>query len=488
MQENNFEKQVHIIMEDFKKSPSDNVWAKLEADLNQQRKKKFFWLPSVLLSVCFLLVSFLLNDLRLDKALFINQSFDVANSTAVEADKRVNKNERVPKEISGNGDVLELPVKSELKKPKIGFRNGKIALKQRPLETVYHNPRLKKYNFYREIEKTTTGEFSFNKKYSIYQEEGLADKAREPVSNEDNYNYNEVLTTNSEKLSFKKFFISNIETIKSTNTLMSFPIDIGNIKTPGKNAFGYQTPQINKNSTIKKQDSWYLEFFLTGGFFSTNLSPIHSDLFSGDPNKSSLLEVANYASSPGQVDSSVYSQSYLKKGDAVSIGFNLWKPVSKKTSVSFGAGIRYAYTNIVSSSYHPVFNQSTNAISNQYFDDKNYKNEFYFVDIPLQVQSLIGNGKRIPLYWNVGVIYSRLVKNRSPQYSLEQNAYLDNSASLARNIFGISAGVDVEILRGKSTAFKIGPSLYFSFSKVANKNIYANTYYQFAGIRLRKTF
>ena len=114
MQENNFEGQVHHLMEGFTIDPSEKVWSNIQADIAGRKKSRFGMLPAALFMGCFLLTTFLLHDLENIKpsatksiSSGINETIQSATTAQVNFNKKetITVSQKNKIKITGNKDV-----------------------------------------------------------------------------------------------------------------------------------------------------------------------------------------------------------------------------------------------------------------------------------------------------------------------------------------------------------------------------------------------
>jgi len=481
MQENNFEKEVRQVMQEFSITPSENLWQQVKADLDEKKKsKRRWWFAAMIFSACLLLPSLLLNDLKRTNDKTAN-NIAIENSNPVKSVTPEVATESESKQIRENKDdqsvtdektvmLAKVKLSSTNKQAQSSKEEAVINQKENNNSIAQQTPPIKNSAV------KTAKQFVISKKKIITVSNGEVAENNGQEEKADVASLDELSKINPECLEPISF---NADVERSVVQIQ--PIKLAKLEPLHKS-----TAAVRSNKS-KAKNKGHFEIVAAGGKFSLSDKSLFGGVFNSDPAKALSSAGLDYASGGvGITDTVLYAQSYLKSGTSFSLGLNYVKSISKKTSVSLGAGFRYGNTRLDSKSYLAYPTTSTSNIGySRALESVSTSNRFYFIDLPIQIQSLIGSGKRLPLYWNAGLQYSYLIHSLTPQYNAVQNTF--SSSVLTRNIFGISAGLDVALFKNKKAAFKIGPSLYYSFSKAANKDLYKNMHYHFAGIQVKKS-
>lgn len=479
MQENNFEKQMQQTMQEFRVTPSDNLWQQVKADLDAKRKsKRRWWFAAMIFCACLMLPSLLLNDLKTRNSNTAGNIKNENKNAAITVTPEVVPDKKIRQANNDKNDQRVVQKEtSTTAAEKLSSTNKKTETKRT-----------------KELTSQKENSTSFVKKM-LANKGPVVKSAGQVVANnlqKSKVNNGEVMEANEVGdsagiASFDEYYKINAEPIElislssgiRKSTVQVQPIHLAILEPVYKTTAGIRA---NKSKSINKGR---FEIAAAAGKFSLSENSLLDAVFNGDPNKAYDVQSANVSGGVGIIDSVLYAKSYLQQGYSFSLAFNYIKPVSKKTSFTFGAGFRYGSTKLFSESYLTYAGPSNNLYSRA-AGTVSVSNHFYFIDLPVQIQSLIGSGKKLPVYWNAGLQYSYLINSSTPQFNAIQNSY--SISVLNKSIFGITAGIDVELFKNKKSAFKIGPSLYYSFSKAADKDFYKNMHYHFAGVRVKKTF
>lgn len=480
MQENNFEKQMQQAMQEFRVTPSDSLWQQVKADLEAKRKsKRRWWFAAMIFCACLMLPSLLLNDsTRRNENIANNISVENKNAEETLTPNAVNAVNQTGQAEENKNDQTEVEQKV------ITVAKEKISSTKKEIKTteaeILSDQKRNKNSIVKEVSRQKNAVVESSKRFDTKKKQAIT-VSKDDVTTLDEQNESVGIVSQNEpvKIISEATNLISLSPELKTSQIQIQPIRLAMLEPVYKTTFGIRA---NKSKSINKGR---FEIAAAAGRFSLSENSLLDAVFNGDPNKAYDVQSANVSGGVGIIDSVLYAKSYLQQGYSFSLAFNYVKPVSKKTSFTFGAGFRYGSTKLFSESYLTYAGPSNNLYSRA-AGTVGVSNHFYFIDLPVQIASLIGSGKKLPIYWNAGLQYSYLIQSSTPQFNAIQNSY--SSSVLNKSLFGITAGIDVELFKNKKSAFKIGPSLYYSFSKAAEKDFYQNMHYHFAGLRLKKSF
>lgn len=480
MQENNFEKQMQQAMNEFSVTPSDNLWQQVKADLDAKRKSKRRWcFAAMIFCACLMLPSLLLNDLKRTKD-------NNANNIAIE---NSNPAKTVIPEVINTGKKTKQAEENKIDQTSLDqevvtVAKEKVSSTKKENKTteaeILNEQERNKNLFVKKVPRQNNAAVESAKRFDTRRKKAIA-VSNADITTLDEQNESAGIVSLYEPV---KIIPGTTNLIPLSTELKASQIQIQPVRLAMLEPV-YKTTAGIRSTKSKAINKGRFEITAAAGRFSLSENSLLGAVFNTDPNKAYDVQSANVSGGVGIIDSVLYAKSYLKHGYSISLAFNYIKPVSKKTSLSAGAGFRYGSTRLSSESYLTYAGPSNNLYSRA-AGTVSVSNHFYFIDLPVQIQSLIGSGKKLPIYWNAGLQYSYLIQSSTPQFNAIQNSY--SSSVLNKSLFGITAGIDVELFKNKKSAFKIGPSLYYSFSKAAEKDFYQNMHYHFAGLRLKKSF
>ena len=430
MQENNFEGKVNRMMEGFKLEPSEKVWSNIQADINGTRTR-FGRVPVALLTICFLFTTFFLHDLEQKRIGGFHSIASNGSATSTSETK-----------IADNPDKEIKSVGSTKKSKRQSLPDNYIDLNITKIIGLQKN---------KSTQSNSTEPIS-----KVKQEVNLqSDESQDETEN--------IAVADNSKPDTVTQITFNSAVVKNETTTNDKEKSI--------------TKQENKTLNKKKESNW--EFFaaVSGGKFYTA--------------NSYLGQVANavyYAANPlynngsGIPSGGFISPSVVKPGLSFSATLKANRKLSNKTSLSFGLGYQYAGTyittgQILSGSGRDNF--AAGALNT-------YHNKYHFLQLPLQIQSMIGKGNKFPLSWNAGFVFSRLISTTALQFNREQGYYFKDNSYFNKTTIGVSGGLSIAILKNHKTQWLIGPQVYYSLTPVANNGWYDKTHYSFVGLQLQK--
>lgn len=463
MQENNFEDKVNKAMEGFSMNPSEKVWGKIQADIDGKRKRRFIIIPFLLFTAILLapVSIFYLNNSGKK-----NKSIETA-STSIENKKA---------EPS----------------PQLGRLNATTKKDQ----AITDNKTKKEST-------QTTAEQTSSATATVL-----------PMENKNAQSISGVSKT--------RFAVSKPKRVKQagrqTTTIAAGAVDepedekekIGSVSTIGKDNADKETavttetskaiakkdsiteekkkeqPLIAKTENKKKKAKGKWDFYIAAaaGMHSTSTN------YLGEKISSELLYYDNLSTTPGSGTgngSVTYQPSTIKSGVAASIQFKAARQISTKTLLLFGLGYQYATTS-VSTGQLVYSNTSSAGLNNSYATGNSnvYYNRYHFIQLPVEIQSLFGKGRKLPLGWNAGLTYSRLIHSDALQFDRSVGRYYADNNYLNKNIFGLSAGLSLSILKNNAINWQIGPQIQYSLTPASGSGFYNKTHYGFLGLRIQK--
>ncbi len=448
MQENNLEGKVHNIMEGFTIEPSEKVWGNIQADLAGNKKTRFGMLPAAVLIICFLLTTFLLHDLEIKKptsAASVNSGITQTKPSLKNTPANLNQNELAiissnkKTNTTGNKNFSEINLND----------TKQISVKEKNKNTATTKNKIT--NQHKEL-------VAANDDVETPEKKDIQEAATE-----------EVITINYPKKD------STQQTIVSGKDLIK--IDSTTVKEEK------QEQKINNTKTVttkKKNNKWEFFAVVSGGkFFTGNsyLGQIANAQYYG-----SYLDMTNSNGVPPLNSSGYFQPSTVKSGISFSVVLKASKKLSTKTSLSVGVGYQNAGTYIRTG--NPLSGVLERSFATGSMNE--YHNKYHFVQVPVELQSLIGKGKKLPLYWNAGISFSRLFSADALQFDRLQGRYFNDNSYFNKNIMGLSAGLSFAILKKQQPQWLIGPQFYYSLIPVGNRGLYYKTHYSFLGIQLQR--
>jgi hypothetical protein len=432
MQENNFEGKVNKMMEEFRMEPSERVWGSIQADINGT-KSRFGMVPIWLLTGCFLLTTFFLHDLEQKRAGSFNSALDAVVTSA-------NKNN-----ITDNLDKKLKP--SEARK----------KLNRLPVTDNDVNQNFTKIIGTQNRTNQSVEIVNGTKRESSMQMDGSKDETEDIAIADDNKG----------------------DTLKQISS-ESAAVNNDTIANNKKSTAQQQNRTVNKNNGNK----W--DFFVAasaGKFYTANS-------YLGQVANAAYYDYNSVANGSGVPSGGFIPPSVVKPGLSFSATLKANRKLSNKTSLSLGLGYQYAGTFITTGQ---MLSGSAGQMQSGTARDSfaagslnKYHNKYYFIQLPIQIQSTIGRGNKFPLSWNAGFTLSRLISTTALQFNRQQGYYFKDNSNFNKTTIGLSAGLSVAILKNKKTQWLLGPQVYYSLTPVASSGWYDKTHYSFVGLQLQK--
>ncbi|MGI8600001.1 MAG: hypothetical protein ACR2KB_12175 [Chitinophagaceae bacterium] len=459
MQEQNFEKQVHKLMDDLVIQPSTPVWDKVEEQIRRKkdRRRIVFWLLPILLISTGFLWWMISSENKIDTPKLSDRS-----TTSFSQDTNQKTGEAIEKNIPDNNT-------SSLSDP------------------VTENVLINK--------KTDLNSSSITK--SIQIKESFNHQTVNPnrtITSETNNNENIVSESQPEKAKISNVLIEdqslkNIDTLKSDiSTLKEIEneqlVQDSSIKT--KKVTETQVPIekeiLEKQVVTAKQIKWKIVPYLAGGF-----SNISKGLF--DP-----VASADFAGTPGNTSGSgsFFPPSLPEKGPYFSAGLRIIKNLNDRFEIS--TGIQYSFFSTKINIGTGVINDTTISYSNQqvrlqsYYQNGNtnkYTNNFHFISLPVAIEYQLL--KYIPLSLHAGVSLNRLVSTNALLNNSNSSIQFENDKAWNKTQLHSFSGLQFHFFKNKSFSFKAGPFLQYSLTPL-EKNTNRKQFLSVAGLQTQFYF
>ncbi len=446
MQENNFEEEVHHLMKGFTIDPSEKVWGNIQADFAGRKKSRFGMLPAALLTGCFLLMVFLLHDLEKRQpaavppvSSVINATVQSATTTMVDLNKRTTV-------ISSQKNAIQPPVKKDL--------NEGDLYQTKQLVTNRRN----KTNHLTKTATATDREKEINK----IKDEIEQDKDAEKLATV------EVVTINENKKDITLQTIPEQKLVKTNDAVVK------------ENKEQEGTNKIAVTKKEKAKSKWDFFIAVAAGRFSTGNSYLGQVA-----NSEYYFDSQAFSNGNGIPSNGFFQPSKIKPGFSYSLALKANRKLSRKTDISIGLGYQYAGTFIKTGQ---MLSGAGGALRENFGTGSvnEFHNKYHFIQLPVEIQSMIGKGKELPLYWNAGFVFSRLISADALQFNRTQGRYFKDNSYFNKNTIGVSAGLSLAILKKQQTQWLIGPQFYYSLTPVAGNGLYDKTHYSFLGLQLQK--
>ena len=113
-------------------------------------------------------------------------------------------------------------------------------------------------------------------------------------------------------------------------------------------------------------------------------------------------------------------------------------------------------------------------------NNSSYTNRYHLVRLSAELLWKIINNNKVPVYWNSGLSYGRLISSNSLHFDRGLPGYYKDSRLLTHNHFFLSAGFSVPVLK----RFMVNPFAEYSLTSVLRNSDSVRTHFSNYGIRI----
>lgn len=495
MAEHNFERRVRQEMSDLKIDPSDAVWENVRIRIEKKKERRrlfiiFFLLGLLLLGGGYIMLYSLLSiktsetTFNIDKEKSSHQQPAIGTIGNAQARKNTDK----------KSNASPSPITNVTPEKKIAVsQKSKNILADNSSQENHRNKRpFIRGDFHHKTSDAITG------KIVSRDDNNIKESSRKKINEVDIAASvdTETVDKNNDTTAITGSAIMNEQNNDSGKTQLAInanaSIDtasIATINTKDKIALLNTNDtlavaaKVSKAKASASKNKWHIGLNLGGG-----ISHIGTSVFSFEK-----LATYDYVGSGANYAANAPVRNFynrltpapaINNSGAYYIGLFIERELSRATALSIG--INYANFAVSSSqssgyySYRQSFSDSSN---------NSYRNNFNFIEIPLELKVQLGKGKKMPLYWHGGASLSSLFKSDALQYNpyAAGNYYKDNS--LFNNMqLGLSTGLSIQLFKLKSNPVTIGPYIYYALSALANEGLYDRQHFLFTGLRTQLLF
>lgn len=474
MQDHDFEKQVQQKMGQMKLLPSESVWEKVDMRLHRKenRRRRALWLPlafAILFGSYWAFHIFPRQQQRAINAPLVKQTNPPGLGTNNALDN-IHPADETDHKVGGKEPVTATPVDGQDKMPSAIYTSQKTA-----------KPRLiPAASFTQKNAKRTAPQSSI-------PAAELNDNGFNPVIS------NETITTGvgadlqnrlSESAAIRDLLAVSVHTVPvNLVPVVIQPVSL----TERLNA----KTQLNKAQSYK---SWSWGLSLQGG--STSLSSASFKLFN-----SALLDInsssAPNAQNPGGPTFSGGNQVYKELFTATaSTGFSAGLYVKRQLNRRFAisAGINYSLyrtVNTIGSKVDSLITiQSSFAANRQMYDQYyrsgntvSYHHNYHFIEFPVAVQTRLSNSRKLPLSWDLGFSFSKLLTSNALHFNNATGVYYKDNTLLNRTQFNISSGLPVSLFNRRKFVLQAGPEFRYGITDALLGNQGDEKHFFFMGLK-----
>lgn len=219
-----------------------------------------------------------------------------------------------------------------------------------------------------------------------------------------------------------------------------------------------------------------------------------------DINRATVEDVAyraSFAPSNSLVNRAApqYTPSRLTPGFSFSAGVTFQRQLSPK--VSLNTGLNYLQLNTKNKVGVKVYgNQVVNNglrgylnVYNYYMLEEDrptdYMNSYHYLELPVSVSIGLNRSRRLPVFLDAGVAYSRLLGSNSLHFDGTTGVYYKNDRLLNDNQFAFTAGFAFKLFNRTKYPLLLGPSARYNVTRTLQKDVPGNKSFMTAGIDMK---
>jgi hypothetical protein len=446
MQENEFEKRVLKIMEEWKVRPSVSVWPGVEKRIREKRRgRRWLIIIPMLAGLAlggFFVEQYFLGTHNFHPQVAIEKAHKKQNAQVAPVTSSDEKN---LKKISEPEQKTDLISSTPNKK-----NRSSIVYTQPGTGEINSESWFPPVNKKRRIDDKTIAPVIHpdvsNRVSELEKDEPLPRRGNDIVEN----GYPTVSLTKADKVNEQ---VADKETIPISNKSVN---DSSVSSAPGK-----------KKSENKIK--W-------GFHFSAGISGANNHLFSFPQDKSADI-VAGQNSRPG---GSLFPTSFsnnIKAGAGYQAGIVAQKKLSKHGSLSAGLQYDYFSNHLVASSSDSSIRISydysaTPTVNSSYQNTTRYEytNHYHFISLPVSYHYYLNPGKNLPLSLQADFVLGRLISTNAMVFDTTSGGIYFRDKNLVRKTQArLSSGFSITLNKNKAVQIVIGPQFEFAITSLYQK-------------------
>jgi hypothetical protein len=477
MQEDEFEKIIRQKMDEFSLVPAEEIWSNVETRIRADKKKKRFFF-FLLLPLCLILTTggyYLLNtnntqtenSLINNKPITANDTNTSVESTATAQKQNLNtgeKNLEDQKESSTSNNIPQNKVSQIKETSSVNKADQEASLAKAQADVVEQERSagvaVKASNQSSAITKGETRHLIDDKK----NQEIFAKPAEKTIikeSVERNVITDESVNQLSGKENTKPGTAESVDTVKLQKDTLAKP------------AFAAASKKVIR---IAKQRSFKVGFSLDAGT-SDNFSGLPIFSFSPSPQDGFNSIPQN---SSGGTSGSGFSQTISVLNHTRSFyyafGVNARKQLNKKLTLKVGLSYYHYSTKTVVG--NKVIAQRTfydslsarNVSANEYYQNgtsNHYKNRYYLVQLPVNLQLLLNKNREKPFSLLLGLAPGYLVGSNALYTNTKARVYYKDNAQFKRLQLLGQGALHATVVHSKFYSLAVGPMVQYGFTNMA---------------------
>lgn len=498
MQENEFEKRVREEMAGLRLRPSEEVWDKVEAQLQRRKKRRVVFAVFLLagLSLAGLSGYFIFNNqtnVLTDQVQpsanqqntakgerDIKSSYDKTGSHQPTAKKEPNRefqDQRKTREAAGDHGVAG--VEDE----------NKVATDQkrvRRLSTLPDKELLVERRVARKSGVAESLQSSRSTKIAQSKEEEKTVAVPEFDVNKNNNDTGAPVISGKES-----------ETTATDEVTQQKQQQDTDVKSEQDSLATVLKGDINTEATPKTTTSVKPRPFKWGLDLALGVSRSGEEVFTFGQKSMSADNMYNSpVNNPAPGMNSVVGPSDVKQGKAFRVGVVAEKNISRKASIT--AGLSYAYydNTIRAGAYRDtnfvLRNMALQSVAlNAYYQGpqrRNYTNRYHFLQVPLSYQLQLNKGLKTPILWSIGTSLGYLVNTNALVYDTAAGGiYYKDKNAFSKMHLNITTGFAFRF-GNKQVQWSIGPEVAMDTRRLMKDATLPKQYFLYGGINGRVLF
>jgi hypothetical protein len=455
MPENEFEKKVQQRMEELKFTPSGEVWKEVEYRIRKEKKKRrfFFWLPLL----------FLVLGGGITAAIWLTHN----NENRI-AESKMETNKSQPNLPSVQKRTVEKKQSSRDIPEKIIIpeKNGESSSQKNP---VYQKKSLVYENSSIEKNKQSSKKENIASVESIKKESGDVELDKTEITDK---------TNQTQQFNHQRDSIVTTEIGAEKNNEELQKQSAGIIKDSVVNTTIEKKHAIHLN---KKSKKWQWGIMLEKG--KSQIAD-RFKLFNNSSYADNLYASQNSASA-----SPVYNPSSIRPSGSFALAIFVKHVISSRLDINAGLSYLYLSTKMRVGSRVDSAVSFSNSVSSYFTADNfyrasnsnlSYTNRYHFLSLSAELSWKIINSRKMPVYWNNGFSYDRLLSSNALHFDRSLPGYYKDSRLLTHNHFFLSTGFSIPVFK----RFTINPFAEYSLTPVLRNSDSLRTHFSNYGIRI----
>ncbi|MEO5995742.1 MAG: porin family protein [Chitinophagaceae bacterium] len=499
MQDHDFEKQVHLKMEEMKILPSEDVWEKVELRLHQKdRRRWIIWLPLLLagLSLTGYWVSnkfhtptkkhsaALANTPKTKQLHNDKNSSSIKNNEITDVDNKTetaifNKNQQAAIINTDHKNTLNKIIKNHQKNTDAGEQPDNQPIHKKSIAGSYPDNPYKLWSNKKSQHPIAQPEILPSPKHIVPE-----------ITQPEN-------KTAISDITEQDLLVQQQEAINELFPIIvkDVPIPVNTINT----SLLIVQKDLNKKILTKLHEtnrSWQWGLSIQAGRSSIASGSLDK-LFGGT--QSDFFAMSPPSQPNNNISpSAVYKEpSPLKPATGFSAGVFVKKQLSQKFAVSIGLNYTlYSTTNLVGLKIDSSLTLQNSFASNRLSLDQFYRvgntgrhtNTYHFIELPVFLQTRLIRSRKMPLYWDLGFSVSKLLKSNALSFDYVSGVYYKDNQQLNKTQFNFITGLPVRLFSTRKLALQTGPEFRYGLSNVVKPETTTGKHFLFLGLKANLLF